>query len=86
MEETRQPRSLLIAYKRYRHPNYPYLKEYQGKGELKPATAINVRHILCEKHSRAMEALEKIQVRVQHLLSEVVVDYERNFYAEWGEV
>jgi len=28
---------------------------------LKPATAINVRHILCEKHSRASEALQKIQ-------------------------
>lgn len=34
----------------------------QGKSGLKPATAINVRHILCEKHSRATEALEKIQV------------------------
>jgi len=33
----------------------------KGKGGLKPATAINVRHILCEKHSRASEALEKIQ-------------------------
>ncbi|EIN08398.1 FKBP-like protein, partial [Punctularia strigosozonata HHB-11173 SS5] len=27
----------------------------------KPATAVNVRHILCEKHSKATEALEKIQ-------------------------
>jgi NIMA-interacting peptidyl-prolyl cis-trans isomerase 4 len=34
----------------------------QGKGGLKAATAINVRHILCEKHSKATEALEKIQV------------------------
>ncbi|EIW78397.1 FKBP-like protein [Coniophora puteana RWD-64-598 SS2] len=33
----------------------------KGKGGLKPATAINVRHILCEKHSRASEALQKIQ-------------------------
>ncbi|KXN90298.1 Peptidyl-prolyl cis-trans isomerase NIMA-interacting 4, partial [Leucoagaricus sp. SymC.cos] len=33
----------------------------QGKGGLKPATAINVRHILCEKHSKALEALEKIK-------------------------
>ncbi|KAK7681409.1 Peptidyl-prolyl cis-trans isomerase pin4 [Cerrena zonata] len=33
----------------------------KGKGGLKAATAINVRHILCEKHSRATEALEKIQ-------------------------
>ncbi|KIM70754.1 hypothetical protein SCLCIDRAFT_100852 [Scleroderma citrinum Foug A] len=33
----------------------------QGKSSLKAATAINVRHILCEKHSKAMEAMEKIQ-------------------------
>ncbi|KAF7426155.1 Peptidyl-prolyl cis-trans isomerase pin4 [Pleurotus ostreatus] len=33
----------------------------KGKGGLKAATAVNVRHILCEKHSRATEALEKLQ-------------------------
>ncbi|PCH35056.1 FKBP-like protein [Wolfiporia cocos MD-104 SS10] len=33
----------------------------KGKGALKPATAVNVRHILCEKHSKATEALQKIQ-------------------------
>ncbi|KAH9478674.1 Peptidyl-prolyl cis-trans isomerase NIMA-interacting 4 [Psilocybe cubensis] len=33
----------------------------KGKGALKAATAVNVRHILCEKHSKAMEALQKIQ-------------------------
>lgn len=32
----------------------------KGKG-LKAATAVNVRHILCEKHSKAMEALRRIQ-------------------------
>ncbi|KAF8637842.1 hypothetical protein AX17_002470 [Amanita inopinata Kibby_2008] len=32
----------------------------KGKG-LKAATAINVRHVLCEKHSKATEALQKIQ-------------------------
>lgn len=31
-----------------------------GKGKLKPATHVKVRHILCEKHSKVMEALEKI--------------------------
>lgn len=36
-----------------------------GKG-LKAATAVNVRHILCEKHSKATEALAKIQVS-QHI-------------------
>ncbi|KAI6124408.1 FKBP-like protein [Pisolithus croceorrhizus] len=35
--------------------------ESKVRDHLKPATAVNVRHILCEKHSRAMEALEKIQ-------------------------
>ncbi|RDB29956.1 Peptidyl-prolyl cis-trans isomerase NIMA-interacting 4 [Hypsizygus marmoreus] len=33
----------------------------KGKDGLKAATAVNVRHILCEKHSRATEALQKIQ-------------------------
>ncbi|KAI0370588.1 FKBP-like protein [Pilatotrama ljubarskyi] len=34
----------------------------KGKGGgLKPATSVNVRHILCEKQSRALEALQKIQ-------------------------
>jgi peptidyl-prolyl cis-trans isomerase NIMA-interacting 4 len=37
---------------------------FQGKGGLKAATAVNVRHILCEKHSKATEALQKIQVRL----------------------
>ncbi|KAF2628218.1 FKBP-like protein [Macroventuria anomochaeta] len=32
-----------------------------AKGKLKPATSINVRHILCEKHSKKEEALEKIR-------------------------
>lgn len=29
---------------------------------MKVATAVNVRHILCEKHGKATEALHKIQV------------------------
>ncbi|KAH9873159.1 Peptidyl-prolyl cis-trans isomerase pin4 [Plenodomus biglobosus] len=32
-----------------------------GSSKLKPATAINVRHILCEKHSKKEEALEKLR-------------------------
>lgn len=32
-----------------------------GPAKLKAANAINVRHILCEKHARATEALEKLQ-------------------------
>ncbi|KAK6541149.1 Peptidyl-prolyl cis-trans isomerase pin4 [Orbilia ellipsospora] len=29
-------------------------------GKLKAANSINVRHILCEKHSKALEAIEKL--------------------------
>ncbi|KAJ4000136.1 hypothetical protein F5050DRAFT_659114 [Lentinula boryana] len=36
-------------------------KSSKVKGGLKAATAVNVRHILCEKHSKATEALQKIQ-------------------------
>jgi len=36
-------------------------KQPKGKSALKAATAVNVRHILCEKHSKATEALQKIQ-------------------------
>ncbi|KAK6336487.1 Peptidyl-prolyl cis-trans isomerase pin4 [Orbilia brochopaga] len=32
----------------------------KGGGKLKPATSINVRHILCEKHSKALEVIEKL--------------------------
>jgi NIMA-interacting peptidyl-prolyl cis-trans isomerase 4 len=31
------------------------------KGGLKPATSINVRHILCEKHGKKEDALQKIR-------------------------
>ena len=37
--------------------------DFQGKGGLKAATAVNVRHVLCEKHSKVTEALQRIQVR-----------------------
>ncbi|KAF8342774.1 uncharacterized protein EI90DRAFT_3149852 [Cantharellus anzutake] len=36
-----------------------------NKDKLKAATAVNVRHILCEKHSKATEALQKIQEGVR---------------------
>jgi NIMA-interacting peptidyl-prolyl cis-trans isomerase 4 len=35
-------------------------KSSAGASKLKPATSINVRHILCEKHSKKEEALAKI--------------------------
>ncbi|EKG17240.1 Peptidyl-prolyl cis-trans isomerase PpiC-type [Macrophomina phaseolina MS6] len=36
-------------------------KADKGSGKLKPATSINVRHILCEKHSKKEEALAKLR-------------------------
>ena len=33
----------------------------KDKSKLKPANSINVRHILCEKHSKKEEALEKLR-------------------------
>ncbi|KAG1444773.1 hypothetical protein G6F56_010158 [Rhizopus delemar] len=36
-------------------------KEAKNDGKLKSAQSIKVRHILCEKHSRIMEALAKIK-------------------------
>jgi NIMA-interacting peptidyl-prolyl cis-trans isomerase 4 len=35
--------------------------EKQEKSKLKAANSINVRHILCEKHSKKEEALEKLR-------------------------
>ncbi|RVX71155.1 Peptidyl-prolyl cis-trans isomerase pin4 [Exophiala mesophila] len=32
-----------------------------SSGKLKPATSINTRHILCEKHSKKEEALAKLR-------------------------
>lgn len=32
-----------------------------GSSKLKPATSINVRHILCEKHSKKEQALEALR-------------------------
>ena len=36
-------------------------KDDSGKGKLKPANSINVRHILCEKHSKKEEAAQKLR-------------------------
>jgi hypothetical protein len=51
------------------HDNDLTLSRIQGKGTLKAATAVNVRHILCEKHGKATEALQKIQVAFLSLIS-----------------
>jgi peptidyl-prolyl cis-trans isomerase NIMA-interacting 4 len=40
-------------------------KDSSDKGKLKPANSINVRHILCEKHSKKEEALTKLREGVK---------------------
>jgi NIMA-interacting peptidyl-prolyl cis-trans isomerase 4 len=39
----------------------PSKDDASAKSKLKPATSINVRHILCEKHSKKEEALERLK-------------------------
>jgi NIMA-interacting peptidyl-prolyl cis-trans isomerase 4 len=43
-----------------------------GPAKLKPATSINVRHILCEKHSKKEEALARL--RQEHKFDDVAKD------------
>ena len=40
-------------------------QDSDSKSKLKPATAINSRHILCEKHSKKEEALTKLREGVK---------------------
>jgi len=54
----------------------------QGGG-LKPATAINVRHILCEKQSKALEALEKIKVSLCFFLLSTQITCSTPSPATW---
>lgn len=64
------------------HSNH--IGDWQGKGGgMKAATSVNVRHILCEKQSKALEALQKIQVRATFasIASEL---YALNSYALAG--
>ncbi|KAI9357638.1 FKBP-like protein [Zopfochytrium polystomum] len=45
-------------------------------GKLKPASHVKVRHILCEKHSRAMEALDKLREGVS--FDKVAMEYSED--------
>ena len=54
-----------------------------GRSKLKPATSINVRHILCEKFSKKEEALEKLRNSGKF---DLVVDFDpvlRNESVPW---
>jgi NIMA-interacting peptidyl-prolyl cis-trans isomerase 4 len=47
-------------------------KDDSAPTKLKPATSINVRHILCEKHSNKEKALERL--REGHKFDDVARD------------
>ncbi|CAK5274791.1 unnamed protein product [Mycena citricolor] len=48
----------------------------KSTGKLKAATAVNVRHILCEKHAKATEALGKLQEGVA--FNKVATEYSED--------
>ncbi|CAG2115715.1 unnamed protein product [Medioppia subpectinata] len=55
-----------------------------GKEEKKGGTAIKVRHILCEKQSKALEALEKI--RAGNKFNEVAQQYSEDKARNGGDL
>jgi len=67
-------------------------KEQAGKssatekqsGKEKPGNAIKVRHILCEKMSKALEAIEKIKSGVK--FSEVAANYSEDKARQGGDL
>lgn len=67
-------------------------KEQAGKssatekqsGKEKPGNAIKVRHILCEKISKALEAIEKIKSGVK--FSEVAANYSEDKARQGGDL
>jgi peptidyl-prolyl cis-trans isomerase NIMA-interacting 4 len=59
-------------------------KDNNSKSKLKPATAINVRHILCAKHSRKEEALAKL--REGSKFDEVARDFSEDKARQGGSL
>ncbi|VBB28608.1 unnamed protein product [Acanthocheilonema viteae] len=55
-----------------------------GKKECKGGTAIKVRHILCEKHGKAMEAIEKLKSGSK--FNEVAADYSEDKAKSGGDL
>uniref|UniRef100_A0A6Q2XAT0 Peptidyl-prolyl cis-trans isomerase n=1 Tax=Esox lucius TaxID=8010 RepID=A0A6Q2XAT0_ESOLU len=59
-----------------------------GKGSFKESTRhfelLNVRHILCEKHSKCMEAMEKLKAGVR--FSEVASQYSEDKARQGGDL
>ncbi|XP_074657732.1 peptidyl-prolyl cis-trans isomerase NIMA-interacting 4-like [Tubulanus polymorphus] len=61
-------------------------EEEKGKGgkQTKGGTAVKVRHILCEKHSKVMEAMEKIKSGMK--FNEVAAQYSEDKARQGGDL
>ncbi|XP_063979886.1 peptidyl-prolyl cis-trans isomerase NIMA-interacting 4 [Diachasmimorpha longicaudata] len=56
----------------------------KGKGEKKGGTAVKVRHILCEKQSKILEALEKLKAGQK--FNEVAANYSEDKARSGGDL
>ncbi|CAJ0584923.1 unnamed protein product, partial [Mesorhabditis spiculigera] len=59
-------------------------KEEGGKKEAKGGTAVKVRHILCEKQSKVLEALEKLRAGAK--FNEVATQYSEDKARSGGDL
>ncbi|XP_065055697.1 peptidyl-prolyl cis-trans isomerase NIMA-interacting 4-like [Rhopilema esculentum] len=55
-----------------------------GKGKSGAGTSVKVRHILCEKHSKVMEAMEKIKAGQK--FNEVATQYSEDKARHGGDL
>ncbi|XP_058793546.1 peptidyl-prolyl cis-trans isomerase NIMA-interacting 4 [Phymastichus coffea] len=58
--------------------------EDKGKGEKKGGTAVKVRHILCEKQSKILEAMEKLKAGQK--FNEVATAYSEDKARSGGDL
>uniref|UniRef100_A0A915JPS4 Peptidyl-prolyl cis-trans isomerase n=1 Tax=Romanomermis culicivorax TaxID=13658 RepID=A0A915JPS4_ROMCU len=59
-------------------------KSSGSKGTAKGGTSVKVRHILCEKHSKCMEAMEKLKAGVK--FNEVASQYSEDKARQGGDL
>ncbi|XP_012251223.2 peptidyl-prolyl cis-trans isomerase NIMA-interacting 4 [Athalia rosae] len=58
--------------------------EQKGKGEKKGGTAVKVRHILCEKQTKVLEAMEKLKAGQK--FNEVATTYSEDKARSGGDL
>ncbi|NXC59256.1 PIN4 isomerase, partial [Aleadryas rufinucha] len=63
---------------------HPRARPAAGPARRSPAASLQVRHILCEKHGRAMEAMEKLKAGQR--FSEVAAQYSEDKARQGGDL